>query len=294
MVRGWGLGSPGACGPAVLVERGGGGGLPPPRQGRKVDIVGGTGGTFRRRIVLDCDGGTVRAGLEDDFHHFRVRVTLAENRVSNVEVQTFRFPWTTCPGAAGPLRAFIGMEVAAGMLRRPDAPPPRLNCTHLHDLTLLALAQAARGPGRRQYDVTVPPREPNGRPIGPDNIPVWPPGRTRASLTRDGVLLMQFDMEGETVRAPLDAAGLDFRHLGKWAAQKGDDDFLEAVKVFRQGFFVSSGRAVPVELVDHDLVRQVMTGVCYTFQPERIDTGERRLDTLRDFTHCPDALLADF
>lgn len=271
-----------------------GGDDPPRRQGGKVDIVSSTGGTFRRRIVLDCDGGTVRAGLEDDFHHFRVTVTMDGDRVVDIDAKTFRFPWSTCPGAVAPLRGFIGQSVSSGMLRRQDMPSPRLNCTHLHDLTLLALAQAVRGPGRRQYDVTVPPREPNGRSIGPDNIPTWPPGRTSATLARDGDLLMRFDMEGETVRAPAEAAGLDFRHLGKWAAEKGDDDFLEAVKVFRQGFFVSSGRAVPVEIVNHDLVRQVMSGVCYTFQPERIDQGERCLDTPRDFTDQPDVLVAGF
>lgn len=257
-------------------------------------------GIFRRRIILDDDGQVVRAGVEDDFHHFEVDLNHAGGLVMDIAGRAVRHPWATCPGAVLMLRQFIGVPVGTDAVRRRDLPPPGRHCTHMHDLTVLALAQAGRGPGRRVYDVAVPDRA--GRTRFPRfdaaGIIVRPPdgpdGTTEPTLIRDGVPLLHWAMDGEHLTAPAEVAGMDFRKLGQWAATAGDDDFLEAVKVLRQGIFVSGGRVLPLDLVPGAAFQGVPAGTCYAFQAERMEQGSRMLGSTRDFTDSPGRPLAQF
>ena len=72
-------------------------------------------GVYRRRIRIEQvekhgRGGVVVGELEDDFHHFRARVTHDGQTVTAVEGQGLRIPWTTCAGATEPLTSLIGIR----------------------------------------------------------------------------------------------------------------------------------------------------------------------------------------
>src|SRR5258708_34826169 len=64
---------------------------------------------YRRRILVRATApGEVVADLEDDFHHFRVTLRHDGHVVESVDAESIRWPWSTCPGAAVPLRALAG------------------------------------------------------------------------------------------------------------------------------------------------------------------------------------------
>src|SRR3546814_9414003 len=59
---------------------------------------------------------------------------------TRIEPELWRAPWTTCPGASAQLvETFTGVALA-DFPARGDKP---INCTHLHDLALLAAVHAA-------------------------------------------------------------------------------------------------------------------------------------------------------
>src|ERR1700733_13235585 len=116
--------------------------------------------SFRRRIGIASTGnhgaGEVRASLEDDFHHFRVRLVHAQRRIAAIEGFAIRHPYTTCPQAAAQLSRLRDAELdglAHSVMRMTDA---SLQCTHLMELSGLAIAAAARSIAKRWFDIEVP------------------------------------------------------------------------------------------------------------------------------------------
>jgi hypothetical protein len=101
---------------------------------------------FRRRIGIhstrDATRGEVRAALEDDFHHFRVRLVHADGKVQLVDGQAVRHPYTTCPLAANQLSRLVDapMNGLAHAVMRVTNPIEQ--CTHLMELAGLAIAAA--------------------------------------------------------------------------------------------------------------------------------------------------------
>ena len=90
-------------------------------------------GSYRRRIRVVIDApGSVAGGLEDDFHYFQVQVRHDEEHVTAVEATSKRWPWTTCPGAAEPLRALAGMPLSRRCLAVGDWADPRQNLSLIH------------------------------------------------------------------------------------------------------------------------------------------------------------------
>src|SRR3546814_6195828 len=76
-----------------------------------------------------------------DLYHC-MRVTLHHDGMiaTRIEPELLRAPWTTCPGASAQLvETFTGVALA-DFPARGDKP---INCTHLHDLALLAAVHAA-------------------------------------------------------------------------------------------------------------------------------------------------------
>ena len=112
--------------------------------------------SFRRRVGIlstgDREGGEVRASLEDDFHHFRVRLVHAARRIQAIEGFAVRHPYTTCPLAAGQLVRLHNAEInglAHSVMRMTDASQ---QCTHLSRMANLRcrLHQARHIPLRNQ------------------------------------------------------------------------------------------------------------------------------------------------
>lgn len=257
-------------------------------------------GLMRRRIILDATAsGEVRAGVEDDFHHFEVDVTHREGRVTQVVGRAPRYPWNTCPSAAARLEAFVGFEVGPEILRRRDLPDPLTQCTHMYELAHMAVAQAGRG-GRRVYDVEVPDRADRTRfsTVDADGYVHRPndgaDGVMTARVWRDGGLVLSWDVDGDQITAPEGFAGHTLWTVMKYAGTSLDDDGLEATRVLRRGIHVAGGRIFAFQ--DSPLASQnkAARNSCHTFQVERSASARRMKDAARDFTALPNLPLVNF
>lgn len=255
-------------------------------------------GIFRRRIILSSIAGRVEAGVEDDQHH--IRVTLEHNGkfVTGVKGESIRVPFSTCPGAEKKIVDLIGMPLTVGVIHDkalwPSVLNPRVQCTHMFELALLAIAQAARG-GRRQYEISVP--DPNGQtPFEVRDgklLPKQSQGTTKAELRRNGEQALLWLLKGELILEPALFTGQSLRAVLLWAYSRSfDDDLLEAIMVLRRGLHVATGRVMPIQqLPTAESMSLVAQGACHVFQPERIGEGRRNMDSLLDFTDRSGMLL---
>jgi hypothetical protein len=217
---------------------------------------------YRRRFRVTPGEGWVRSELEDDYHHMRVTLRHAGGVVSAVEPEMVRAPWTTCPGAVARLQ-----QTFAG---RPLAEFPALNaekatnCTHLHDLALLAAAHAAdREP--LVYDI-----------LASDAVE----GRRRLQLRRNGEPAMDWVEQDGKLIEPAQAAGMTLLQLRPFIDSL-DAEGQEQARVLRWGAVVAHGRAIPIEN-QSDATR--MPPTCFTFQPEN-KVKATRVGEIRDFSH---------
>ena len=223
---------------------------------------------FRRRIVIEPAAGSVIAALEDDYHRMAVAIAHERGIATAVTAVAERVPWTTCPGAKLALtRSFTGRPLAGFG----DVGERERNCTHLHDLALLAAMHAADATATT-IDILVS-----------DAID----GIKCAELRRNGAVAMRWRLDGAGIVAPAIIAGRGLRDLGDWIAGL-DEDEKEAARLLRWGTLLSSGRTVVVEKDTKHLPQ----GKCYTFQPDQFAIAERR-DPFLDFSASPDDLPAD-
>ena len=248
-------------------------------------------GSYRRRlrmVVTASDttgGGLVEGGLEDDFHYFTVRVAHDGASVQAVTARAIRWPWTTCPAAADRLHSLEGMELSPNCLAVGDIAEPKQNCTHMFDLAGLCIAHAARG-GRvgttRQYDVEIPHQAQAG-------------GDVVVRCDRDGEPLLTWTLDGRRVAAPTPYAGAPWRRgFFRWAEETLDADAAEAAIVLRRACDIGMGRGMDLDAVERaDELERIMSGVCFTMQPEQIRVALRHKETIRDFDADPEAMLTE-
>ncbi len=215
---------------------------------------------FRRRIRITPAAGQVCSELEDDYHCMRVTVRHDGSVATDVEAVMQRVPWTTCPGAVEQVRqTFCGVALDAFAARGDK----QSNCTHLHDLALLAAAHAADAVGL-VYDILV------SDPVA---------GRREVELRLDGMRVLAWTEAGGRIVEPAEMAGLTPDQLrpgtaGLVAGQK------EALRLLRWGAILAHGRAIPMER-QSDASR--MPPNCYTFQPAKAAEA-RRVGLIRDFS----------
>lgn len=222
---------------------------------------------YRRRIRIEPRDGAVLAMLEDDMHCMAVTLSHAEGIVTAVEPVMERAPWTTCPGARDQLvRTFAGQPLSEVTARREK----RANCTHLHDLAVLAAAHALDGQPT-VYDVLV-------------SDPAQ--GERVLELHRDGERLLQWREQDGLLIEP---AGVPLMALRDWIATLPAEQ-QEPARVLQWAGLVAHGRTIPLEQQSRaaDLPPN-----CYSFQPERAAVAER-IGLLRDFSQSPQAPLDGF
>jgi hypothetical protein len=234
---------------------------------------------FRRRIELIGQHGTghgqVRAALEDDFHHFRVAVDYRDGVVIAVRGETPRHPFSACPGAAPELQKLAGMRldaIANSVTLHTDATQ---QCTHMFDLAGLAIAAASRGDTARRFDIEIP------RHVD---------GRTHALLLRDGVLVLDWEVEGSAILGPAPYAGIDMRQgMARWALTTLPVEEAEAALVLRRCALISLGRLKDIDKEPH----AHLTGRCYAQQPQRAPQAIRIVGSTWDFTEKPETPCRD-
>lgn len=215
---------------------------------------------FRRRFRVDVGAGWVRAAVEDDYHCMDVTLRHQDGIVTAVEPVMHRAPWTTCPGAVEQLRqTFTGVSLQ-GFVARGDKPA---NCTHLHDLALLAAAHAG-DEASLVYDILVS-----------DPVESW----REAELRRNGERLLGWVEREHRIVEPAELAGLRLDELGRWIVAL-EPDLQEAARLLRWGAMLAHGRSIPMER-QSDASR--MPPNCYSFQPERARVAQR-VGEIRDFS----------
>jgi hypothetical protein len=225
---------------------------------------------YRRRIRIEPAEGAVLAMLEDDIHCMAVILRHDGTRVISVEPETQRMPWNTCPGAAAKLaETFTGQPLAEVTARREK----RANCTHLHDLAVLAAAHAADAAGLT-YDILV---------CDPTN------SERVLELRRDGRTLLVWRERDGLLVEPASAAGLGLMGLRDWigALPAGEQ---EAARLLQWAGLVAHARTLPIA---EQSIAASMPPSCYTFQPERAVTAVR-IGRMLDFSDGSRVPLAGF
>jgi hypothetical protein len=216
--------------------------------------MAGVGGVYRRRIeLLTTSPSAVTGELEDSFHHFRVSIAHEAGRVTAVDGEAVRHPWSTCPDALAPLRALVGAPVTADATAHGDHADARTTCTHWFDLAGLAIGHAGAGRDRRRYDVVIGERDRRGR--------------TTARLARDGDDVLDWDVDVTSVLGPEPYAGQEMgRGFLAWANAELDPEAAEAAIVLRRACRTSLG--LLMDLDDYATAADVghgMENTCHTF-----------------------------
>lgn len=232
---------------------------------------------LRRKILIAArpvplHGQVVRAVLEDDYHHFRVRLSVQNDVIVDTRGEALRYPYSACPAAAARLTDLHGKpvcEIAQQVYRLTDA---AWNCTHMLDLAGFAMAAHANGVSQRSYDILVTDRVEN---------------RYVATLARDCQPLLHWDMDGDTITTPGPFEGINIRAgFAGWALRELPVDLAEAALALRRGTVISIGRTRDLDSLDHADI----TGHCYSQQPSIAETATRKRGSTLDFGDRPDAL----
>jgi hypothetical protein len=240
-------------------------------------------GAYRRAITLEAvDATSVTGALEDDFHHFVVRLRHDGTVVTALRSEAVRHPWTTCPDADARLDHLVGMPLDPRSTTVADHDDPHAHCTHVFDLVGLAVAHAWRsghgGAAVRRYDAVVPDRDADDR--------------TTLDLARDGEPLLHWLVDRDRILGPDPWTGVALRggFLG-WAESTLDTDLAEAVIVARRATYISQGREHRYETGVLASEAGQRPGVCHSFQPAQI-TIARWTGRQRDFSTGPGPLTA--
>jgi hypothetical protein len=236
-------------------------------------------GIYRRRILIEGGDGEVRADLEDDPHRYGVRLRHDGQQVTGIEGVALRTPWALCVGAVVMLHELVGMALSPkpqAVYRRTDGSQ---QCTHLFDLAGLAIAHAARGTVRRQYDMQVSCPE-------ADDV-------QEAVLQRDGEEVLRWQFRRPLMLAPERFAGFSFKRLLVAAEAPGVDiDEHEAIVVLHRASFTSVSRYFDLDgmRVAGDIP---LKDACYVYRPGVAAQAARMVGSTRDFTDDAGALLSD-
>ncbi|OAN59331.1 MULTISPECIES: DUF2889 domain-containing protein [unclassified Sphingobium] len=215
---------------------------------------------FRRRFLVTPSAGQVIAAVEDDYHSMAVILHHDGVVVTEVDSILDRLPWTTCPGASAILQGtFTGVPLAdvAGRGEK------KANCTHLHDLMVLAAAHATDQAPTRYEIVACDPVD----------------GLSVAEIRRDGTPVLQFAHRGHVMERPDAIAGESLLKLREWIEGLEGRE-REAARLLQWGAILGNGRLIPMER------QSTATRVppnCYTFQPENA-VRARRVGKIIDFS----------
>lgn len=233
-------------------------------------------GRFRRSVRVRGEGEARFVGtVQDDFHHFVIRLRVTAGRVAAIAAETLRAPWSTCAAADLPLLALVGqplVERASDIGRLIDM---RAQCTHMFDLAGLLLAAASRHEQALDYEAFV---EPAASGTGMD-----------ARLEQAGAVALAWRVAGGRITFPVAAAGVPLdRGFRAWSEGL---PLLEAERAFvlRRAIFVSKGRRQRLIESDSPDGLGLPVGVCHSLGAAIRRDAIRLKDTRIDYAAIADA-----
>lgn len=238
-------------------------------------------GIYRRRIRLEQRAGCVFAALEDTNHGFTVTASHDGTFVTAIDAEAKRVPYTSCPGALQPIKGFVGVDIHAGLRELSFHMPPSSNCTHLLDLTVMAIRHAASTEVVRQWDVTI-----TDCTDGRDSV---------CTVLRNGEQIFRWSARDLQLTDPPELAGKPFYlGFGKWASKFFEPEELEAAFILQKGYFVSLARLFDMEQMAGEPAlasQEGMGGACFTYTSPAIEQGVRTSGSIRDFSNSDEMLL---
>lgn len=246
-------------------------------------------GVFRRRIRLvrtatSALNGQVHGALEDCNHGFQSTVIYRDGKVTDVKPQFMRIPFTTCDGAWKPLQNLVGAAIDATPSQLLAIAPPLSNCTHLHDLTLLAIAHTQRPEITVQYDIEVT----DATPENASHLRVF-----RSGDDGERVLMHHWQSKNYMLVDPPELKDKPlFMGFSRWANERFSGLANEAAFVLQKGNLVSIGRMLDVDAMEGSRAADENGSVsCFTYSPPNNAIATRIGKTVRDFTDAEERLL---
>jgi hypothetical protein len=236
---------------------------------------------YRRRIrVVSVEPGVVTSDLQDDFHHFVITLRHDGERIVSVDAESLRWPWSTCPGAAEPLRRLAGMPLEPRFTAAGRWTDPKQNCTHQFDAACHAITHAAHGRDERVYDLEIPLRE---RETGASHCRLW--------VDCEPDLAWRIDWNGIVAAGPpFDAAPWRGGFM-RWADENMPPDAAERAIALRRACDIGLGRGMDLDAIPvADQLPASMAGICHTMQPGVVNVALRHVGSIRDFARDPDLL----
>jgi hypothetical protein len=235
-------------------------------------------GIFRRRVRVTVAARQVHVDLEDSNHAFRLLLRHDGGRITAIQPEAVRYPFTTCPDANGYLQALVGRPLD-GTLDARRMFETRVSCTHLTDMTVLALGHVREEGFVRLYDIAVDDER---------------DGRQHARITCDGATVHDWTVARHAILEPEALAGRTMvQGFHAWARQAFDRMPLEAATALQRGYFVAQARRyLSVPERDYPAIGDGLPeGVCYSYSTPAVQRALRIEGSKRDFTGDPGALL---
>ncbi len=218
--------------------------------------------TYERRFTFRPGaGGVLTAEMQDFCHHVRVVLTHDGTRVTAVETEGIRLPWSTCPVGIEGVRGIVGLTVPEARDVRNWTTGPTENCTHAGDLALVALAHTG-DTAPLTYEITV--------------TPASGPLRT-ARLEADGRLVLEWTVAGNTLTGPGEWAGrtLSRSDFLTWSARL-EPPLAEAATLLRRACHIAPSRDVDLDRLAVAAESIPPSNSCHTLQPGVIEVARRR------------------
>lgn len=236
------------------------------------------GSIFRRRVRLIVAPVETRVDLEDSIHAFRLALRHDGERITAIEAEFIRHPFTTCPGSRSHLAGLVGRRLD-GLPEVRAAIETRLSCTHLMDMMALALAHWGEDGLVRLYDIAVDDER---------------DGRMRARIDCDGRTVHDWTAARHAIIEPEALAGRPLmRGFHAWSREAFQGMPLEASMALQRGYFVAQARRYdPSPVQDHPAIGDgVPDGVCHSYSAPAVRQALRIEGSRRDFTNDPESLL---
>jgi hypothetical protein len=189
------------------------------------------------------------------------------DRITKTSTEAVRSPWTTCGDGATAIAAMVGLTVDEACDPRTWGADRSRHCTHVGDLTLIAIRHARdREPLRYQ-------------------VRIWPAARTHrtASLERNGTEVMRWDIEGTVVAGPppWDGVPLERGAFLPWIRATFDAAGEEQAMILRRASSIAIGNAFDLDAYPLASDVHPADNTCHTYRPEIAFTARRRVGSSR-------------
>jgi hypothetical protein len=225
---------------------------------------------YRRRIDVQPSATLITAELEDHHHYFQVELTLADDVIQAVTTNAVRSPWTTCADGAAAIRSLIGLSLDEADDPRSWAADRSLHCTHVGDLTLIAVRHG-RDPRPLDYRVEIQPAARR---------------RRTATVHCYGEEVMRWDMDAQTIvgPAPFDHLPLDRAAFLPWIRAHLSPGAVEAAMVLRRASSIALGNAFDLDSCSVASDAHGADDTCHTYRAAVVLTARRNVGSSRALT----------